>query len=89
MLLLRVFNVCDEEVKAQYHKERIEHFVKEGFTEAQYWEKYQNLDHLFYSRTFFEGVANEFGLQLEISPQMDPNYGNSGLRYNVVFRKFK
>jgi len=86
--VIGVFDVCDEEMKAEYHKERIEHFVKGGSTEAQYWEKYQNLDHFFYSRTFFESVANEFGLQLEFSPQTDPNYGNSRLRYNVIFRKF-
>ena len=85
--VIGVFDVCDEEMKAEYHKERIENFVKEGFTEAQYWEKYQNLDHLFYSRSFFESVANEFGLHLEFSPQTDPNYGNSRLRYNVTFRK--
>lgn len=70
--VIGVFDVCDE-VKAQYHKERIEHFVKDGFTEAQkYWEKYRNLDNLFYPRTFFEGTANEFGLQLEFSPPNGP-----------------
>ena len=44
--VIGVFDVCDEEMKAQYHKERIEHFVKGGSTEAQYWEKYQNLDNI-------------------------------------------
>ena len=70
-----------------FHTERIKKFVKEGFSEEDYKRKYLGLDHLFYSKEWFEELGQKLDLETEIFDQSNDNYGNSKLRFNVIFTK--
>ena len=82
-----VLDINDESKFDLYHSERIEKFKQNGFSESDYWEKYRDLKHLFYSKDFFQDYAEKFNLNIKVSPQTNINYGNSKLRFNVVFSK--
>ncbi len=85
--VVAVLDVNDESCYDIYHEKRIKKFLDEGLSETHYWEKYKNLDHLFYPKSFFEEIGDRNGLKVNIFPQENINYGNSELRFNVIFKK--
>ncbi len=84
---IAILDVNDEKHSDVYHAERIEKFEEQGFSEAEYWNKYRDLNHLFYTKEFFQDFAMKNNLEVLISPQNNVHYGNSKLRFNVVFHK--
>ena len=84
---IAILDVNDVEKFDHFHTERIKQFVEEGFSEEDYKKKYLGLDHLFYSKKWFEELGQKLDLETEIFDQSNDNYGNSKLRFNVIFTK--
>ncbi len=82
-----VLDIIDDSKFDIYHSERIEEFKKNGLLESDYWEKYRDLKHLFYSKDFFQDYAVKSNLDIKVAPQTNINYENSKMRFNVVFSK--
>ena len=70
-----------------FHTERIKKYVEEGFSEEDYKRKYLGLDHLFYSKEWFEELGEKLNLETEIFDQRAMINGISKLRFNVIFSK--
>ena len=85
--VIAILDICDEDKKEIYHKIRINKFIEDGFTEEEYWKHYKGLDHLFFSKGFFENLGKKYNLKTEIYDQTYKNYENSKLRFNVIFTK--
>jgi SAM-dependent methyltransferase len=62
-------------------------FVEEGFSEEDYKRKYLGLDHLFYSKEWFEELGQKLKLKTEIFGQSTKIYSMAKLRFNVIFSK--
>ena len=84
---IAVLDINDETQADVYHAERISKFKENGLSESDYWDKYRDLSHLFYSKNFFHNFATRNNLKIMVSPQKNDHYGNSKLRFNVVFEK--
>jgi trans-aconitate methyltransferase len=56
---------------------------KAAIGEAEYLERYKNLDHLYYSKDWFEQIASDQGFKVIVEDQTLKNYGNSDYRFNV------
>ena len=84
---IAVLDINDESQLDVYHAERIAKFIENGLSESDYWDKYRDLNHLFYSHDFFHDFAIQNQLKIKITPQENVHYGNSKLRFNVVFEK--
>lgn len=82
-----VLDVNDEEYREIYYEERIRKFKEEGLSETDYWNKYRDLNQLFFSKEFFKDFGKKHHCEVLISPQDNANYGNSKYRFNVVFQK--
>ena len=80
-------DINDESHAAVYHTERIAKFKENGLSENDYWDKYRDLDYLFYNKDFFYDFAIQNNLKIKISPQTNVHYGNSKLRFNVIFNR--
>jgi trans-aconitate methyltransferase len=75
-------DINDKSKKDKYHSIRMKCMNK-----VEYKEKYKGLNHMFYSKGWFEDIAQEFNLKCEIFDQDFPGYGNSNLRFNVVMTR--
>ena len=84
---IAVLDINDESQLDVYHEERIAKFIENGLSESDYWDKYRDLNHLFYSHDFFHDFAIQNQLKIKITSQDYVHYGNSKLRFNVVFEK--
>ena len=84
---IAILDINDESHAAIYHTERIAKFKENGLSENDYWDKYRDLEYLFYNKDFFSDFAIQNNLKIKISPQTNVHYGNSKLRFNVVFGK--
>ena len=84
---IAILDVNDVKKFDHFHTERIKQFVEEGFSEEDYKKKYLGLDHLFYSKKWFEELGQKLDLETEIFDQTNDSYGNSKLRFNVIFTK--
>ena len=84
---IAVLDINDESQSDVYHGERIAKFIENGLSENEYWNKYRDLNHLFYSRDFFHDFAIQNNLNIRITPQKNAHHGTSKLRFNVVFDK--
>ena len=62
---------------------------KAGMGEAEYEEKYRGLDHLFYSKDWFEKVLATESVKITIEDQCLQNYDNSKYRFNVLIHKLE
>ena len=82
-----ILDVNDYEKKDEYEEERIRIFCQKGGNREDYLKKYDGLAHLFYPKNFFREIAIELGISVEIQDQVFSEYGNSGFRYNVIFKK--
>ena len=60
---------------------------KGALSDGEYENKYNNLDHLFFSKQFFIEFSNSKGLEIEIFDQNINNYSNGNFRFNVILRK--
>lgn len=69
-------------------KEGIYHNVRmENIDNEKYKNKYAGLKHTFYRKDWFQRIANELGMKIEIFNQDFGSYVNSDLRFNVVMSK--
>lgn len=55
--------------------------------EAEYEEKYRGLEHLYYSKEWFQQVLANKPVKVMIEDQAIKNYGNSRYRFNVFIHK--
>lgn len=60
---------------------------KGALSEGEYENKYKGFEHLFFSRQYFEDIAKEKGLEIEIFNQNIKNYLNGKFRFNVIICK--
>ena len=77
-----IFDINDKVKESQYHQIRMNDINKK-----EYKEKYSGLEHLFYEKSWFKGIAREFNLKISIFDQTFKNYSNSSLRFNVIMEK--
>lgn len=76
-----IFDINDESKQNAYEIARQKEY---GET---YKTQFENLPHLFYNKNWFENIAKQHNLQIEIFEQNIENYVNSPFRFNVIFRK--
>lgn len=79
---IAIFDINDKAKEDIYHQIRMQ-----GLSKEEYEKKYEGLDHLFYEKSWFEDLAKEFGLKIEIFDQDFDAYLNSKLRFNVIMEK--
>lgn len=84
---IAILDINDERLAGIYHEKRIENFKVRGLTEIDYWDKYNDLKFMFYSKEFFEAIGHKNNLHVSILPQNNPNNWNAEMRFNVVFNK--
>jgi trans-aconitate methyltransferase len=77
-----IFDINDKSKEEDYHKIRMN-----GINKEDYQKKYLGLEHMFYDKSWFENLANEFNLKIDIFDQTFKNYTNSKLRFNVIMEK--
>lgn len=77
-----ILDINDESKKDAYLK------IRKGYmNKKEYEKKYNGLSHIFYSKSWFEKIAQEYNLKATIFDQSFSKYANSDLRFNVVFEK--
>jgi hypothetical protein len=69
------------------HQEMCEKFRRESLPPGEYVQRYRGLEHMYFSRPWFHELAEASGLDISISDQHIPHYGNSRFRFNVVLQK--
>ena len=79
---IAIFDINDKSKEDKYHKTRIG-----NMTQEKYNLKYKGLEHMFYSKEWFENIAKELNLKIDIFDQSFQNYTNSELRFNVIMEK--
>lgn len=79
---IAILDINDESKKENYHKLRMKTMKKE-----EYEKKYKGFEHYFYKKSFFENIAEEHGLEIEIEDQDFKKYNNSKFRFNIIMRK--
>ena len=84
---IAILDVNDVEKSDLFHTIRIEQHKDKGHSKEDYIKKYKGLDHHFYSKEWFENLGQKLNLDTEIFNQSNDNYGNSKLRFNVIFTK--
>lgn len=79
---IAVLEVNDFEKKEESMK------LRKGYlTDKEYEEKYNGLEHLYYTKQWFVDIANEYNLKIEIEQQNINNYKNNMYRFNVFMYK--
>lgn len=62
--------------------------IRKGYqSEEEYLKKYEGLDHLYYSREWFENLGKKLGAKVIIEQQDINNYKNNEYRFNVYMYK--
>ena len=79
---IAIFDINDKSKESEYHKIRMQ-----GMDEKEYKDKYEGLGHMFYEKTWFIDLANEFDCIVDIFDQDFEKYSNSKLRFNVIMEK--
>jgi trans-aconitate methyltransferase len=79
---IAIFDINDENKKEAYHKVRMGDMSQE-----EYAKKYSGLEHMFYQKEWFEYMAKELGLKIEIFDQSFSSYTNASLRFNIIMEK--
>ena len=82
-----ILDVIDVAKFDLFHTERVKKFVEEGFSEEDFKRRYLGLDHLLYSKEWFEELGQKLNLKTEIFDQKNDWSGNSKLIFNVIFSK--
>ncbi len=77
--------VCD--VPNLALKEQAENFRRGELPLGEYDVKYKGLEHLYYSKSWFQEKLAEHNCHLEIFDQNMNDYGNNHFRFNVVVSK--
>lgn len=69
-------------------KVKMFHEIRQGqLSKGEYKKKYENLDHFFFSKTWFEEFAMNNNYRIEIYDQDIKGYLNSNFRFNVILHK--
>ncbi len=68
-------------------KEISEKFRRESLPPGEYEKRYRSLDHLYFTRSWFNEISATFNLDISVSDQNIPHYRNSRFRFNVVMKK--
>jgi len=79
---IAILDINDEAKREKYHATRMQTMTKE-----EYEKKYKDLNHYFFRKSFFEEIAKEKNLKIEIWDQDFKKYNNSQFRFNVIMRK--
>lgn len=79
---IAIFDLNDKSKEDKYHQIRML-----GMNEKEYKIKYEGLSHMFYDKSWFERLAKEFNLKINIFDQSFKDYSNSELRFNVIMEK--
>lgn len=79
---IAILDVNDKSKENIYHQERMK-----MMTEEEYKKKYKGLEHLFYEKSWFNDIAKEFGLKIEIYDQDIKEYEMSRFRFNAILTK--
>ena len=79
---IAILDINDATKENEYHRIRME-----NMNEQDYKTKYQGLEHMFYNKEWFENIAKEFNLKIDIFDQTFKKYSNSKLRFNVIMEK--
>lgn len=77
--------ICD--VPNLASKEQAEEFRRSELPPGEYEAKYKGLEHLYYSKNWFQEKPAEHNCHLEIFDQNINDYGNNDFRFNVVISK--
>ncbi|MGP1561790.1 MAG: hypothetical protein ACTTIC_06855 [Helicobacteraceae bacterium] len=80
-----IFDINDAAQKEHYEEARTSGMSQQE--RQAYKQKYEKLDHLFYSKDWFRDLARELGAKLSIYEQNIAGYKNTGLRFNVIMEK--
>jgi len=80
---IAIFDINDKSKEKEYHTIRMTEM-----DEYEYKEKYRGLEHMFYDKSWFEEIAKECQVKIEIFDQTFEHYSNAQLRYNVIMEKF-
>jgi ubiquinone/menaquinone biosynthesis C-methylase UbiE len=62
-------------------------YRKKKLGEEEYMRLYKNLNQQFYSKEWFEDMAEKYGFGCETEAQSISNYGNSEFRFNVFMKR--
>jgi trans-aconitate methyltransferase len=68
-------------------REACESYRASTMSPGEYEKKYQGLQHLYYSRTWFEAQAREQGWQVHFEDQHIENYVNNRFRFNCYMTR--
>ncbi len=79
---IAIFDINDATKEDTYHMIR-----KGNMSQNEYSEKYAGLDHMFYTKEWFEDIAKEFGVKINIFDQSFTKYTNAKLRFNVIMER--
>lgn len=77
--IMDIPDLAQREITLQYRRKSL--------APGKYEEKYRGLDHLYFPRSWFRDIADTHGLEITITDQDIPHYGNSRFRFNVILRK--
>jgi trans-aconitate methyltransferase len=81
------YSVAILEVSDLDTKEEALSMRKSLMSEEEYRKRYDGLDHLYYSQTWFTELAEELNCDIEIRKQNIRNYPNNLFRFNVFMNK--
>jgi len=79
-----ILEVNDIDVKEEFLNIRKAHLTKE-----EYQKRYEGLDHLFFSKSWFYEFAKEHSYQIDIEQQNINGYQNNKFRFNVYLNMKK
>ncbi|WP_294954174.1 class I SAM-dependent methyltransferase [Sulfurovum sp.] len=79
---IAILDINDADKEHEYHQLRMKTMTKE-----EYEKKYSGLSHHFYNKSFFEDIAKEYKLDIEVWDQTFKKYNNSQFRFNVIMKK--
>jgi trans-aconitate methyltransferase len=68
-------------------KEQAEEYRRNELSEGEYEAKYKGLEHLYYSKGWFQEKLSKHKCHFEIFDQNINDYGNNDFRFNVVISK--
>jgi len=79
---IAIFDISDKSKEERYHEIRMSQMNAQ-----EYKDKYKGLEHMFYTKKWFEEIALDLDCKLNIFDQSFKEYSNSGLRFNVIMEK--
>lgn len=87
MLQKALKKILISEIPSLASRDKSEKFRMGKLGSGEYKEKYKGLEHLYYSREWFDQMAEIYNCKIEIFDQNINDYGNNDFRFNVVLFK--